>query len=125
MLDGAVLMEVQVEDGRVAALQEAGVPLVLIGRTGDTTGLSYVDIDFEQTVREAVDHLVGLGHRRIVYVNHSAATIAAGYRPAVRTRDAFVAAMADHGLAPIMIPAEDSAAGGRAALTAPSRRRPT
>ncbi|MGS2615378.1 LacI family DNA-binding transcriptional regulator [Micromonospora sp. LZ34] len=117
MIDGAVLMEVQVEDGRVAALQEAGVPLVLIGRTGDTTGLSYVDIDFDQTVREAVDHLVGLGHRRIVYVNHSAATIAAGYGPAVRTRDTFVAAMAGHGLEPVMIPAEDSAAGGRAALT--------
>jgi DNA-binding LacI/PurR family transcriptional regulator len=118
MLDGAVLMEVQVEDGRVAALQEAGVPLVLIGRTRDAAGLSYVDIDFDQTVRAAVDHLVELGHRRIVYVNHSAAAIAAGYGPAVRTRDAFVAAMAGHGLEPVMIPAEDSAAGGRAALGA-------
>ncbi|WP_243709283.1 LacI family DNA-binding transcriptional regulator [Micromonospora sp. 15K316] len=118
MLDGAVLMEVQVEDERVGALQEAGVPLVLIGRTGDTTGLSYVDIDFDQTVREAVAHLVDLGHRRIVYVNHSAAAITAGYGPAVRTRDAFVAAMSGHGLEPVMIPAEDSAAGGRAALTA-------
>ncbi|WP_233563562.1 LacI family DNA-binding transcriptional regulator [Micromonospora musae] len=118
MLDGAVLMEVQVEDERVGALQEAGVPLVLIGRTGDTTGLSYVDIDFDQTVREAVAHLVSLGHDRIVYVNHSAAAIAAGYGPAVRTRDAFVAAMTGHGLEPVMITAEDSAAGGRAALTA-------
>jgi len=116
MVDGVALMEVQVEDARVAALREAGVPLVLIGRTSDTTGLSYVDIDFDQTVRAAVDHLVGLGHRRIVYVNHWAATIAAGYGPALRTRDSFVAAMAGHGLAPLMIPAEDSAAGGRAAL---------
>ncbi|MDG4820733.1 LacI family DNA-binding transcriptional regulator [Asanoa sp. WMMD1127] len=118
MLDGVVLMEVQVEDGRVAALQEAGVPLVLIGRTGDTGSLSYVDIDFDQTVRAAVDHVVGLGHRRIVYVNHSATAITGGYGPAVRTRDAFVAAMAGHGLEPLMIPAEDSAAGGRAALAA-------
>ncbi|MEU4678343.1 LacI family DNA-binding transcriptional regulator [Micromonospora sp. NPDC023737] len=118
MLDGAVLMEVQVEDERVTTLQEAAVPLVLIGRTGDTTGLSYVDIDFDQTVREAVDHLVGLGHRRIVYVNHSAAAIATGYGPAVRTRDAFVTAMTGHGLEPLMIPAQDSAAGGRAALAA-------
>ncbi|GIF87767.1 LacI family DNA-binding transcriptional regulator [Catellatospora chokoriensis] len=118
MFDGVVLMEVQVEDGRVAALQEAGLPLVLIGRTGDTAGLSYVDIDFEQTVHEAVDHLVGLGHRRIVYVNHSAEAIAAGYGPAVRTRTAFCAAMAGHGLEPVMIASEDSAAGGRAALSA-------
>ncbi|MFI7608215.1 LacI family DNA-binding transcriptional regulator [Micromonospora sp. NPDC049366] len=124
MLDGAVLMEVQVSDARVAALQEAGVPLVLIGRTGDTGDLSYVDIDFDRTVREAVAHLVGLGHRRIVFVNHSAATIEAGYGPAVRTRDAFVAAVAGHGLEPLMIPAEDSAAGGRAALAAALARTP-
>ncbi|WP_239127711.1 LacI family DNA-binding transcriptional regulator, partial [Asanoa siamensis] len=98
MIDGVVLMEVQVEDGRVAALQDAGVPLVLIGRTADPSGLSYVDIDFDQTVRDAVAHLVELGHRRIVYVNHSSAAIAEGYGPAVRTRDSFTAAMVGHGL---------------------------
>ena len=117
MLDGALLMEVQLDDPRVDLLRELGVPLVLIGRTADTTGLSYVDIDFDRTVRDAVDHLVGLGHRRIVYVNHSTATIAQGYGPALRTRDAFVAAMTGHGLDPLMIAAEDSAAGGRAALS--------
>lgn len=117
MLDGALLMEVQLADPRVAVLQEVGVPFALIGRTEDATGLSYVDIDFDRTVRDAVDHLVGLGHRRIVYVNHSATAIADGYGPALRTRDAFAAAMAGHGLDPLMIPAEDSAAGGRAALT--------
>ncbi|MFG2056102.1 LacI family DNA-binding transcriptional regulator [Micromonospora sp. NPDC048930] len=124
MLDGALLMEVQLADPRVAVLREVGVPLALIGRTEDPAGLSYVDIDFDRTVRDAVDHLVGLGHRRIVYVNHSAAAIAAGYGPALRTRDAFAAAMAAHGLDPLMIPAEDSAAGGRAALTTAFTRAP-
>ncbi|WP_328348758.1 LacI family DNA-binding transcriptional regulator [Micromonospora sp. NBC_00421] len=124
MFDGVVLMEVQLTDERVTALQQAGVPLVLIGRTGDTDGLSYVDIDFAQTVREAVAHLVGLGHRQIVYVNHSAETLASGYGPALRTRDAFVTAMTGHGLEPVMIPAEDSAAGGRAALAAAFARAP-
>ncbi|SCF28224.1 transcriptional regulator, LacI family [Micromonospora matsumotoense] len=124
MFDGVVLMEVQLADERVTALQQAGVPLVLIGRTGDTDGLSYVDIDFAQTVREAVAHLVGLGHRQIVYVNHSAETLASGYGPALRTRDAFVTAMTGHGLEPVMIPAQDSAAGGRAALAAAFARTP-
>jgi DNA-binding LacI/PurR family transcriptional regulator len=118
MLDGALLMEVQLDDVRVPALQEAHVPLVLIGRTGDPSHLSYVDIDFDQTVRDAVDHLVGLGHRHIVYVNHSAATIASGYGPALRTKDAFADAMASHGLEPLMIPAEDTASAGRDAISA-------
>ncbi|MEU3456165.1 LacI family DNA-binding transcriptional regulator [Micromonospora sp. NPDC006766] len=124
MLDGALLMEVQLADPRVAVLQEVGVPLVLIGRTEDPSGLSYVDIDFDRTVRDAVDHLVGLGHRRIVYVNHSAAALAHGYGPALRTRDAYTAAMAGYDLEPVMVPAEDSAAGGRAALDAAFARAP-
>jgi DNA-binding LacI/PurR family transcriptional regulator len=118
LLEGALLMEVQLVDERVTVLQELGVPLVLMGRTGDTSGLSYVDIDFDQTVRDAIAHLVELGHRRIVYVNHSAATIESGYGPAWRTKESYLAAMEGHGLAPLMIPAEDSAAGGRRALTA-------
>ncbi|PMR61198.1 LacI family transcriptional regulator [Verrucosispora sp. ts21] len=124
MFDGALLMEVQLRDPRVDVLRELDVPLVLIGRTADTTGLSYVDIDFDRTVAEAVGHLVDLGHRRIVYVNHSAGTIAEGYGPALRTRDAFAAAMAAHGLEPLMIPAEDSAAGGRTALATALRQAP-
>jgi len=118
LLEGALLMEVQLVDERVTVLQELGVPLVLMGRTGDTSGLSYVDIDFDQTVRDAIAHLVELGHRRIVYVNHSAATIESGYGPAWRTKESYLAAMEGHGLAPLMIPAEDSAAGGRRALIA-------
>ncbi|MEV6695370.1 LacI family DNA-binding transcriptional regulator [Micromonospora sp. NPDC051196] len=124
MLDGALLMEVQLRDPRVDVLRELGVPLVLIGRTADTSELSYVDIDFDRTVEDAVGHLVGLGHRRIVYVNHSAEAIADGYGPALRTRDAFIAAMAGHGLEPLMIPAEDSAAGGRSALATALRQAP-
>ncbi|MFY1698350.1 MULTISPECIES: LacI family DNA-binding transcriptional regulator [unclassified Solwaraspora] len=124
MLDGALLMEVQLHDPRVEVLREIGVPQVLIGRTADTTGLSYVDIDFDRTVRDAVGYLVGLGHRRIVYVNHSADAVAAGYGPALRTRDAFTAAMADHGLTPLTTFAEDSAAGGRAALATALRLAP-
>jgi DNA-binding LacI/PurR family transcriptional regulator len=116
LLEGALLMEVQLVDERVQVLQEFGVPLVLIGRTGDTTGLSYVDIDFDQTVRDAIAHLVELGHRRIIYVNHSAATIESGYGPAMRTQESYLSAMFGHGLPPLMIPAEDSAAGGRRAL---------
>jgi len=115
MLDGALLMEVRLDDARVAVLQEAGVPFVLIGRTRDTAALPYVDIDFEQMVSDAIDHLVGLGHARIAYINHSNAAIEGGYGPAWRTQEAYVAAMRARGLEPLMVPAEDTAAAGRAA----------
>ncbi|GGL94530.1 LacI family DNA-binding transcriptional regulator [Micromonospora yangpuensis] len=124
MLDGVLLMEVQLDDPRVGVLRSAGVPVVLIGRTADTTGLSYVDIDFDRTVHDAVGYLADLGHRRIVYVNHSATAIAEGYGPALRSRDAFATATAGRRIEPVMIPAEDSPGGGRAALASAFDRAP-
>jgi DNA-binding LacI/PurR family transcriptional regulator len=67
---------------------------------------------------------VALGHRRIVFVNHSAAEIDSGYGPAWRTRETFTDAMTGHGLEPLMIPAEDTASGGRRALGAALDRAP-
>ena len=116
LLDGALLMEVQLDDPRVPLLRRLGVPFVLIGRTADPADLPYVDIDFDQTVRDAVTYLVGLGHRDIVYVNHSVAELESGYGPARRSAEAFQDAMRAHGLHPVMVPAQDSADGGRRAL---------
>ncbi|PVG84071.1 LacI family transcriptional regulator [Nocardioides gansuensis] len=116
ILDGALVMEVQMEDPRVEVLRELGVPFVLIGRTRDTTGVPFVDIDFDHTVRGAVEHLLDLGHRSIVFVNHSQEALASGYAPALRTQESFTTVMAEHGLEPLVVTAEDTAAAGRAAL---------
>ncbi|WP_198954648.1 LacI family DNA-binding transcriptional regulator [Kineosporia sp. R_H_3] len=116
LLAGAALMAVRLDDPRVDVLRELGVPYVLIGRTRDTTGVSFVDIDFDTTMADAVEHLVGLGHRRVVYVNHSQDALAAGDGPTVRTAEAFARAMRVHGLEPVMVAVDDGAAHGRAAV---------
>ena len=71
LVDGVLLMEVQLDDARVAALLELDIPFALIGRTRDVTGLHYVDIDFDASVQMAMDHLATLGHHQIVLVNGS------------------------------------------------------
>jgi len=124
LLDGALLMEVRLDDGRVPLLRHLDIPFVLIGRTGDPAGTPFVDIDFDRTVDDAVEHLIGLGHRDVVYVNHSMADLEAGYGPARRTAEAFAAAMRARGLPPVMVPAEDTADGGRRALAEALRRVP-
>ncbi len=89
LVDGVVLMEVHLNDRRIAYLQEIDFPFSIIGRCADNTGLAYTDIDFEQTVRTAVQHLVELGHTDIAFINHAREVFDAGYGPAVRTTDAF------------------------------------
>ncbi len=68
LVDGVVLMEVQMNDPRVEMLTAQEVPFALIGRTADTTGLYCVDIDFDTSMQVAIEHLVALGHRRIVFI---------------------------------------------------------
>ncbi|GAA1709446.1 LacI family DNA-binding transcriptional regulator [Isoptericola hypogeus] len=116
MADGVLVMEVTLDDPRVATLRDAGVPFTMIGRTRDVGGLPSVDVDFERTTREAVDHLVGLGHRRIAFLNHSEATATEGYAPTFRAEEGFAAAMRSHGLEPLTRRVDESPQAGREAL---------
>ncbi|MGN8026540.1 LacI family DNA-binding transcriptional regulator [Microbacterium sp. 22242] len=88
--DGALLMEVTLEDERVTRLREAAAPFVLIGRTRDTEGIDYVDIDFESTTARALADLVALGHREVsLVVEDNDGTPLSGYAPPPRVEQAF------------------------------------
>src|ERR1700690_862768 len=77
LVDGVILMEVHVNDTRVNLLRDLGFPFSMIGRCDDDRD-GYVDIDFKQTVEEALEYLSGLGHTKIAYVNQSQASYEAG-----------------------------------------------
>lgn len=66
--DGMILMEILLHDLRVELLQQHEIPFVMIGRCADNTDLSYVDIDIEKGVADAMQHLYDLGHRQIGFV---------------------------------------------------------
>ncbi|WP_043497768.1 LacI family DNA-binding transcriptional regulator [Georgenia sp. SUBG003] len=63
--DGVILASSRLAEGTVRA-RAALHPLVLVNR--DVDGVSRVLIDCAIGVREAVDHLVDLGHRRLAYL---------------------------------------------------------
>ncbi|MFC4948473.1 LacI family DNA-binding transcriptional regulator [Pseudonocardia sp. GCM10023141] len=70
----------------------ARVTLVTIGRHVEPTTFDVVRVADDDGVGMAVEHLVGLGHRRIVHVDGGAAPMATDRRAG------FLAAMARHGL---------------------------
>ena len=67
-VDGFILVRLEREDQRVRLLQERDFPFVAFGRTDTASNFPYVDEDGAQGVRQAVDHLVELGHTRIAYI---------------------------------------------------------
>jgi len=98
LVDGVIIMEVRLDDDRIKLLREIEFPFSMIGRCSDCDGIPHVDIDFHETVVEAIAYLMQLGHTRIAFVNQSQSTHASGYGPAVRTQTAFEAVMQRAGL---------------------------
>ena len=98
LVDGVIVMEVHEHDERIDLLRELGFPFSMIGRCADSNGLNFVDTDFAQTIRDAVDYLVGEGHRQIAFLNQSESAHTAGYGPVVRTQAGYEQAMQAHGL---------------------------
>lgn len=90
----------------------AGMPVVLIGREHRIARFGSISIDGALGVRQAIDHLVAAGHRRIGMLDHAGRA-----EPSVR-REWFAAAMEAHGLnADAVAPAVQSVDGGAVALT--------
>jgi len=116
LVDGVIVMEVRLVDERIDLLRETGLPFTLIGQTQNTKDLSYVDIDFEATVREAVRHLTELGHTQIALLNRTEAEFIDRYGPTVRVNDAFGAVMAELRLTPRALPCADDPEAGRLAF---------
>jgi len=68
LVDGFILLEVQMQDERIDMLRREGIPFVLIGRTADNANLTYVDVDIAQAMEDSFQHLIALGHTAIAYL---------------------------------------------------------
>lgn len=92
---------------QVAARQ---CPVVLVSRTARSSTVDTVNDDGEAGSALAVDHLVGLGHRRIAHLDGGGAAGAA------QRRRGFESAMRRHGLEPIVVRSEHTDIGGEKAV---------
>ncbi|MBF4461305.1 MULTISPECIES: LacI family DNA-binding transcriptional regulator [unclassified Rathayibacter] len=65
LVDGVILLSVATEDERLPALRTARRPGAAIGVPADAQGVDVFDLDFGAAAQLLVEHLAGLGHRRI------------------------------------------------------------
>jgi DNA-binding LacI/PurR family transcriptional regulator len=98
MVDGLILMDVETNDQRVPTLRELERPSVLIGLPAEADGLTCVDLDFERAGALCVEHLAGLGHRRIVLLGAPQVVYDRDTGFARRTRDGVRGAARRHGV---------------------------
>ncbi len=68
-VDGLILLSMPMHDKRLAGVLQGDAPYTLAQRISDKKdALAWVDADFENGGREAAQHLVALGHRRIAFI---------------------------------------------------------
>jgi DNA-binding LacI/PurR family transcriptional regulator len=97
-IDGIILLQVRMDDWRVNLLRESNYPFVMIGRCAELEDLTFIDLDFENAMLLAVDHLVELGHRNIGLLTYPQSWRKTGIGPAVRSLDGYQFALNKYGL---------------------------
>ena len=92
-VDGVAMMTSEMDAGLIKELARRNVPIVFmdVGQIGPR--MSHVSIDYGNGIRQAVDHVVGLGHKHVAFITgplelHSART----------RRQAFVDGLRQHGV---------------------------
>ena len=112
-VDGVVVSGPRNDDDALRE-QPPGIPIVLQGSL-DGSSIASVDIDNRSAARTAVQHLIGLGHRRIACITNAPLVFTAASDRAAGYRDA----LADAGIpfdAELLIEGDHDASSGKAAM---------
>lgn len=114
MADAFVIMDVELHDRRLPQLRTLDRPSVLIGFPADPTGLTCIDLDFQQAGETCVDHLAALGHRCVALVGSPPEVYARETGFAQRVAAGVRAAAERHGLRATVLPCADTPTAARA-----------
>jgi LacI family transcriptional regulator len=108
MVDGIVLMDIEMHDPRVPLLRDLERPSVLIGFPADAANLTCVDLDFYQAGAACVDHLASLGHRQIALLGAPSVVYERDTGFAHRTRAGFTETAERYGIESVAQPCEEN-----------------
>jgi LacI family transcriptional regulator len=98
-VDGVITLASSLHDHNITRLREEQVPFVQIGRRHVEIDSHFVGIDNRVGIRTVVDHLWGLGHRRLAFIGGTAASSSV-----VREKiDTFRQVLTERGLAPTAV----------------------
>jgi LacI family transcriptional regulator len=113
-LDGVAVMTFGIEEAQIQKLVEHEFPLVFADAGPELPNVRLLKVNYGEGIREAVQHLAALGHRRIAFISGPLRM-----RTAVTRRDAFRKSMSELGLAvphAYVVEGDHTMEGGKAAM---------
>jgi DNA-binding LacI/PurR family transcriptional regulator len=87
--DAVILTEIRNNDPRIPFLEQEKIPYILFGRDTAVPQATFVDVDFNITMYNALSYLAKYGHRNIAFINQSQSAYDHGYGPVIRMHAAF------------------------------------
>ncbi len=94
-LDGVIWCKMAKEEAVLEQIRTCPIPIVAMNGNGGAEGSAFVACDNRHGIELALDHLVGLGHKRILFANELQEDAAPDR---IERRDAFLEVMARRGL---------------------------
>ncbi len=113
-VDGVAVMTFGIEEDLVQKLVEQGFPLVFVDAGPELPNVRVLKVNYSEGIRQAVEHLALLGHRRIAFISGPLRM-----RTAATRRDAFFRSMAEQGMevsAASIVEGKHSMESGKAAM---------
>jgi DNA-binding LacI/PurR family transcriptional regulator len=92
-VDGIAIMTFGIEQDLIQKLVDRAFPMVFVDAGPELPNIRVLRVNYAEGIRQAVQHLAGLGHRDIAFISGPL-----HMRSAAARRDAFLAAMAELGL---------------------------
>ena len=116
MVDGLILMDVELDDPRVPVLRTLPRHSVLIGLPADAAGLTCIDLDFRAAGGACVRYLARLGHRAVGLIGAPGAVYDRGTGFARRAVAGVLDTARRSGVRATWTPCEEDRAGVRRAV---------
>jgi len=113
-VDGVAVMTFGIEEELVKKLVESEFPLVFVDAGPELPNIRILKVNYEEGIRQAVQHLAALGHRKMAFI-----TGPLHLRSAAARRNAFLKSMKELGLtapAGYVVEGDHTMEGGMAAM---------
>ncbi|HUZ94597.1 MAG TPA: LacI family DNA-binding transcriptional regulator [Edaphobacter sp.] len=113
-VDGVAVMTFGIEAPLLDQLAQRKVPLVFVDVGPDGPGINVLKVDYHHGIRQGVQHLAALGHRKIAFIRGPE-----GLHSAQSRLDAFIESLRECGIAPNpawILPGDHTLEGGMAAM---------
>jgi len=108
---GVLIMDIALDDGRPAFLEELGLPSVVVGPPAAATGDRAVWTNDDVAMKDAVEYLAALGHRHLAHVTGPSSLLHTRIR-----NEAFIATCEALGVAHATISGDYSRESGERAM---------